>query len=154
MGASQRYGLVATAVTGGADFGRITTKTKNIRFFGGLTKIGPGGAFQDNGMTQNAKLDIFPKMHTVSVPFIALFLKTLNKKRRRGKMKKLVVLIFVALFLTGCGQSGFFQHDTMYKNWAHTKFSWYGHNQPTAEDAQKATEQQWWGIEVPYVPGQ
>lgn len=72
-------------------------------------------------------------------------------------MKKMVVLIFLALFLASCGQSAvrseFLQHDTMYRNWDHMKFSWFGYN-PTTEDLEKTADQKWWGIEVPYVPGQ
>ncbi len=45
-------------------------------------------------------------------------------------MKKMVVLMFMVLFLASCGQhfskSEFLQHDTMYKNWDHMKFSWFG----------------------------
>ena len=72
-------------------------------------------------------------------------------------MKKGVLLIILVLFLASCSamqQSEYLQHDTMYKNWDHAKFSWFGHNNPTPEDAQKAQEQGWWGIDVPYVPGQ
>jgi len=73
-------------------------------------------------------------------------------------MKKLLVLSLMALFLAGCGQSlvrsEFYQHDSLYKNWDHMKFSWYGHNSPQPEDLKNAAEQQWWGVEVPYVPGQ
>jgi hypothetical protein len=42
----------------------------------------------------------------------------------------------------------------MYKNWDHMKFSWYGYRHPTAKDLKEAKAQGWWGIEVPYVPGQ
>ena len=72
-------------------------------------------------------------------------------------MKRLLAVALLALFVSGCGQmsvqSGFWQHDTMYKNWDHMKFSWFGYQTPTAEDRQKAIEQQWWGLDVPYVPG-
>jgi hypothetical protein len=73
-------------------------------------------------------------------------------------MKKVVALVVMALFLASCGgtltQSEFIEHDTMYKNWDHMKFSWFGHRTPTNEDQQKSIEQQWWGFEVPYIPGQ
>ena len=75
-------------------------------------------------------------------------------------MKKLVVLIFMVLFLASCGQSSlmsrseFLQHDKMYKNWDHMKFSWFGPDEATSQDLEKSSEQQWWGLDVPYVPGQ
>lgn len=75
-------------------------------------------------------------------------------------MKKMIVLIFMVLFLVSCGQSSlmsrseFLQHDTMYKNWDHMKFSWFGSDQVASQDLEKSNDQQWWGIEVPYVPGQ
>jgi hypothetical protein len=72
-------------------------------------------------------------------------------------MKRGVLLIVAMLMLAGCGsfsKSEFLQHDSMYKNWDHMKFSWFGYRQPSEEDTQKAIEQEWWGIDVPYVPGQ
>lgn len=73
-------------------------------------------------------------------------------------MKKVIVLIVMALFLASCSgslvQSEFMDHDTLYKNFDHLKFSWFGHRNATAEDQQKSIDQQWWGFEVPYVPGQ
>ena len=72
-------------------------------------------------------------------------------------MKKGVLLIILVLFLASCSsfqQSEYLQHDTMYKNWDHMKFSWFGHNNPSPEVAKQAQEEGWWGIDVPYVPGQ
>ena len=73
-------------------------------------------------------------------------------------MKKGIVLMLMALFLASCSgtlvQSEYMDHDTMYKNWDHMKFSWFGHRSQTAEDQQKSIEQEWWGFEMPYVPGQ
>jgi hypothetical protein len=34
------------------------------------------------------------------------------------------------------------------------KFSWFGYRHPTAKDVKEAKTQDWWGIKVPYVPGQ
>jgi hypothetical protein len=84
-------------------------------------------------------------------------MQTFNK--REGKMmKKAIVSIMFILFLAGCSgslkQSEFLEHDSMYKNWDHMKFSWFGHRNPTEEDKQKSIEQGWWGFEVPDVPGE
>ncbi|RJQ87126.1 MAG: hypothetical protein C4519_01215 [Desulfobacteraceae bacterium] len=72
-------------------------------------------------------------------------------------MKKLVLIFLLALFVMGCGRvmrSGFLQHDTMYSSWDHTAFSWFGYRNPTPEDVEKSRAQNWWGLDVPYVPGQ
>jgi hypothetical protein len=79
-------------------------------------------------------------------------------QKEENQMKRSIMLIIVALALAGCSQSiarsEFLQHDSMYKNWDHMKFSMFGYRNPTAEDVKEATEQGWWGIDVPYVPGQ
>lgn len=73
-------------------------------------------------------------------------------------MKKLLFLLLLVAFIMGCGQSAvrseFWQHNTMYSSWDHMAFSWGGYRNPTAEAGQMSAEQNWWGIEVPYVPGQ
>ena len=51
-------------------------------------------------------------------------------------------------------RSEYLQHDNMYKNWDHMKFSLFGPDKATSEDLEKSIEQQWWGFDVPYVPGQ
>ncbi len=66
-------------------------------------------------------------------------------------MKRFFLLLLIGLFLSGCGgqaakESGFWEHDTMYKNWAHLKYSWYGYKNPTVESGKKSIEQNWWGI--------
>ena len=82
----------------------------------------------------------------------------MNELAERGniRMKKWILLILMALFLYGCGagarESGFWQHDTMYKNFDHMKFSWFGYKNPDAKKAKQSQEQGWWGIEVPYIP--
>ena len=71
-------------------------------------------------------------------------------------MKRLCLLLLLGLFLVGCGsmgrQSEFWQHDSVYKNWDHMKFSLFGYKSPTAEVAKKSQEQGWWGIEIPHIP--
>ncbi|MBW1722855.1 MAG: hypothetical protein JRH13_11370 [Deltaproteobacteria bacterium] len=73
-------------------------------------------------------------------------------------MKKLFALLVLSMFLFGCGaaarESEFWQHDTLYKNWDHTKFSLWGYKHPTKETYKKSLEQGWWGIEIPYIPAE
>ena len=59
--------------------------------------------------------------------------------------------------LAGCSsfsRSEFLQHESMYKNWDHMKFSWFGYRNPSEEDVKKSIEQEWWGVDVPHIPGQ
>jgi uncharacterized protein YceK len=69
-------------------------------------------------------------------------------------MKKLLLLLILGVFLAGCGtaakRSEFWEHDTMYKNCDHAKFSIYGYKNPTKETLKKSQEQGWWGIPIPY----
>ena len=68
-------------------------------------------------------------------------------------MKKLIVALLLGLLLAGCS-SEFYKHDTVFKNWDHWKFSWWGYKTPTADVAQKSQEQGWWGREIPYIPAE
>ena len=65
-------------------------------------------------------------------------------------MKKLGILVLMGLFLAGCGagakESGFWEHDTMYKDWDHLKYSWFGYKNPTPKAGQESKTQDWWGI--------
>lgn len=65
-------------------------------------------------------------------------------------MKRFFLLALIGLFLSGCAgaakQSGFWEHDTMYKNWDHLKYSWYGYKNPTVKTGKESKEQGWWGI--------
>ena len=73
-------------------------------------------------------------------------------------MKRLGLLFLLGLFFAGCGnlsnQSEFWKHESMYKNWEHTKFSIFGYQNPTAETGKKSQEQDWWGTEIPYIPAE
>ena len=66
------------------------------------------------------------------------------------KMKKIGFLLLIGLFLAGCGaaakESGYWEHSSMYKNWAHLGYSWFGYKNPTIETGKKSAEQGWWGI--------
>ena len=70
-------------------------------------------------------------------------------------MKKVMLLglILAGLLVVGCS-SEFYEHDTLYKNWDHWKFSWWEYNSPTAEHARKSNEQGWWGEAIPYIPAE
>ena len=68
-------------------------------------------------------------------------------------MKKLVVLVFIVLLLAACSDE-WYKHDSIYKDWDHIKFSWWGYNSPSADDAQKSTDRGWWGEEIPYIPAE
>jgi len=70
-------------------------------------------------------------------------------------MKKLGVIIALVIamgLLMGCGtaaqRSEFYQHDTMFKNWDHWKYSWGGYKHPETAATEKSKDQNWWGIPV------
>jgi len=67
-------------------------------------------------------------------------------------MKRLFVVMMAILFLAGCGaaarESGFYEHDTLYKSWTHLKFSNCGYKNVTQRDVDKTKAQNWWGITV------
>ncbi len=64
-------------------------------------------------------------------------------------MKKFGFLILIGLFLAGCGtaakESEFWEHSTMYKNWDHLRYSWYGYKNPTLKAGKESVDQKWWG---------
>lgn len=68
-------------------------------------------------------------------------------------MKKLIVLLFVGLLLAGCS-SEFYKHDTLFKDYDHVAFSWWGYKNPTSEDAQMSDNRGWWGEPIPYIPAE
>jgi hypothetical protein len=67
-------------------------------------------------------------------------------------MKRLFVVMMAVLFLAGCGaaarESGFYEHNTMYKDWDHMKFSIAGYKQVSPAEVKESTEQNWWGLTV------
>jgi hypothetical protein len=82
-----------------------------------------------------------------------------NSIDKEDGMKKLIVFgVIMALFTMGCGhmakESEFYDHNTMYRDWDHMKFSLGGYKNPTAEVAQVSASQEWWGLDIPFVPAQ
>ena len=67
-------------------------------------------------------------------------------------MKKCIAMLCMCAFLAGCGtlakQSEFWDHDSVYKNWSHLKYSWVGYKIPTPEKAKQSHDQEWWGITI------
>jgi hypothetical protein len=67
-------------------------------------------------------------------------------------MKRLFFVLLGIIFLYGCGaaarESGFYQHNTMYRDFDHLKFSIYGYKQVDQKEARLSREQDWWGIPV------
>jgi uncharacterized lipoprotein YajG len=73
-------------------------------------------------------------------------------KGKEEQMKRLLVVMMAVFFLSGCGaaarESGFYEHNTLYKNWEHLKFSVYGYDKVDQKEAQMSKEQSWWGLTV------
>jgi len=67
-------------------------------------------------------------------------------------MKKIFVFMLGLLFLAGCGaaarDSGFYQHNTMYRNCDHLKFSVYGYTKVEPKELEKTKSQNWWGVTI------
>lgn len=75
----------------------------------------------------------------------------MSLEKGASEMKKIVFLILLILLVAGCS-SEFYKHDSVFKDWDHVKFSWWGYKNPTAEDAKNSAQAGWWGEEIPYIP--
>jgi uncharacterized protein YceK len=68
-------------------------------------------------------------------------------------MKKIILVLMLGAFISGCGaaaeRSEFWKHDSIYKNWDHFKYSWWGHKNPDEKSLKDSKEQGWWGIPTP-----
>jgi hypothetical protein len=70
-------------------------------------------------------------------------------------MKKTLLLLVLCLFLFGCAaarESGFYDHNAMYKDWDHLWFSWVGYKNVTTKDAKESKADRWWGATEEYRP--
>ena len=89
----------------------------------------------------------------MSAVFINLKYLILIFERGLFAMKKLILVLMVGAFLSGCGtaaeRSEFWKHDSIYKNWDHFKYSVSGYKSPTDETLKASNEQGWWGIPTP-----
>lgn len=67
-------------------------------------------------------------------------------------MKKLFLVLILGLFISGCGaaasKSEFWEHDTMYRTWDHTFYSWSRYKNPTSQTLKESQNQTWWGIPI------
>lgn len=67
-------------------------------------------------------------------------------------MKRIFVVVIAVLFLSGCGaaarESGFYEHNTMYKSWDHLRFSTCGYKSVNELEVKQSKEQGWWGVTV------
>lgn len=76
----------------------------------------------------------------------------MNKVIVKERIKRWLALWLMILVLTGCGaaarESAFYEHNTMYRNFDHLKFSVYGYKQVDQKEAGLSRQQDWWGIPV------
>jgi hypothetical protein len=67
-------------------------------------------------------------------------------------MKKLFAVTLMVLFLAGCGaaarESGFYDHNSMYRDWDHMKFSIFGYKDVNPQVAEQSKAEDWWGTTV------
>ena len=73
-------------------------------------------------------------------------------------MKRALLLILTVLFVSGCGaavtQSGFRQHDKVWKDSGHAEFSWSGYKNRTAGTYEESQSQGWPEEAIPYIPAE
>ena len=68
-------------------------------------------------------------------------------------MKRIIVVLLGVFFLFGCGaaarESGYYEHNTLYGNCSHLKFSIMGFKEEiTPKVVERSTKQGWWGITI------
>ncbi len=67
-------------------------------------------------------------------------------------MKRLLAVTLMLLFLAGCGaaakESGYYEHNTLYRDWDHMKFSIWGYQKVEQQDVEQSKSEDWWGKTV------
>ncbi len=62
----------------------------------------------------------------------------------------------MVFMLLGCTaaikESELFDHDSVYQDFGHLWFSWYGHKSIDADDVKNSRADKWWGITKTYPP--
>jgi hypothetical protein len=71
---------------------------------------------------------------------------------KEEEMKRAITVLMMVIFLAGCGaaarESGFYEHNTMYRDWDHLKFSIYGYKTVEPQEIQESKDNDWWGKSV------
>jgi len=62
--------------------------------------------------------------------------------QNEGMEEHIYFLTILTKLVAGCS-SGFYRHDSVFKDWDQVKFSWWGYKNPTAEDAKKSAQEGW-----------
>ena len=73
------------------------------------------------------------------------FIHPLDLEKEASKMKRLLALIILSLFIIGCGATG----NYTYKSWDHFMFSVAGYKDCSQADIEKAKQEGWFGEVVP-----
>jgi hypothetical protein len=67
-------------------------------------------------------------------------------------MKKVYFILISLVFLAGCGtavkESGYYDHNTHYRDFDHMKFSILGYKNIEPKDVEVSTKENWWGLKV------
>jgi hypothetical protein len=70
----------------------------------------------------------------------------------KKRVKRWLGLLGMVLVLSGCGaavrESGFYEHNTMYRSWGHSIFSLYGYKEADLKNVQESEAEDWWGITI------
>jgi hypothetical protein len=76
----------------------------------------------------------------------------MENEAMKEKVRRWSAVTGIVLILAGCGaaakESGFYEHNTMYRDWDHFIFSVYGYKKPDPKIVSESKAQEWWGITI------